>query len=195
MRDGRVLSSVAVVLAGAIVSACGTSTHPTTSTHAPAASTQAVHTTAATPAANSPDGRCAAAVPQSLAPPQGNFPGPSDYQQDHRAAQASANAILPASRSAPKLSRVVAELRSAAAIYAHNASLPIGTGSPYLLARSYEGLNLAASDAASAGLPACAKAIHRLNATVNGSVGKPANPASCPSSAVPVGGGCVPKHT
>ena len=185
----RVAVATIVLCCAVALAACGSSKSPSASAPAQVPVTEKSATL---------DDRCAAAVPQSVAPPQGQFATPTGYQSYHQAAQAVSRVLRGADRSsklASVLPGIVRQVQKAARDYKKDASLLTGSGdAPYPLANATIELAMAYREVTAAGLPACARALHRLAADASGSLGQPANPASCASGQVPVGGGCVSKQ-
>jgi hypothetical protein len=188
----RLTSALLIVSAGAVLPACGSSKNATSApTPAAARSTPAAAAGSTSTAATGPDGKCANAVPASVAPPSGQTPTPAGYLTYTQAAHAASVALHSAVPSA-KVAVAARQAARAAAEYRKTSSQPPGgLNNPYTVGRATLDLQAAAHVAASAGLPACAKALQRLALDASGTLGQPANTASCGPGNVPVLGGCI----
>ena len=182
---GRPICAAAILAMLALVG-CGSG--KSTATAAASSSGHGVTSTAASTAptaATATDHRCASAVPRSLAPPSGQWPTSTGYLVYSRTANAASAALHGSER--------VAAAR-AARDYRKAASQPLGSANnPYSVARAALDLEAAAHAAASTGMPTCAKALRRLALDASGTLGRPADPASCGHGNEPALGGCVPK--
>ena len=188
----RLSCALLIVSAGTSLAACGSSNNANIGTRPAAGHSTTTVAAATTPsAAAGPGGKCANAVPQSVAPPSGQWPTPSGYLTYSKAAQAAGSALRRVSGSG-KLAAAASQAAKAATEYRKAASQPPGSANnPYQVARATLDLEAAAHVAASARLPACAKSLQHLALNASGTLGQPANPTSCGPGNIPVLGGCV----
>ena len=165
----RFTFALLIVSAGAVLPACGSSKNATstptpaaarsTPTPAAARSTTAAAAASTSTAATGPDGKCANAVPASVAPPSGQWPTPAGYLTYSQAAHAASVALHSAAPSA-KVAVAARHAATAAAEYHKASSLPSGgPNNPYTVGRATLDLQAAAHVTASVGLPACARPV------------------------------------
>lgn len=192
MRRG--ICTVAIALAAVVLAACGSSKQSTTTASSRPSTSPTTSPSSATHSASPLDATCAAAVPQSVAPPSGQWSTPTGYLTYSQAAQAASTALHPPAHS-DKLALPARQAARAASEYREAASQPLGgPNAPYSVARATIDLEAAAHGATSVGLAACAKALQRLALDASGTLGQPANPGSCGAGNVSVLGGCVSRR-